>query len=105
MDRATKALIAYGFTVQDDGTLHRGRKDEYYVPTDGGFLHFYRGQRYAFKVKDEFASIAGLDMHKDEHAQFFDMVFPSDWVVAEYEAAAANNEKLAAEAAARKAKG
>ena len=101
MDRATKALIGYGYTQMPDGTLERGRKDERYVPVEGGFLRWYRGKPMCFKIADAWRKVSGLTM--ETHPECFDMVYPAEWVIAEYEAGTANNAKRAAEAAARKA--
>ena len=85
MDRATKALIDYGFTAQPDGSLERGRKGERFVPTEGGFLRFFRGEPMCYTIKPEWANVGGLS--PADKPECFDMVYPSAWVIAEYEAA------------------
>ena len=84
MDRATKALIDYGFRQQPDGSL-AGRKGEVYTPTAGGFLRSINGIPHCFTIKPEWASVGGLS--PADKPECFEMVIPSDWVVAEYEAA------------------
>jgi hypothetical protein len=124
MDRATKALIDYGYTLQEDGSLDRGRKDERYVPVEGfrevldtpagpgqpatykqepvkGFYRYFRGNQMCFRIADRWSGVAGLDPLVQPEC--FEMIYPEDWVIAEYETAVANQTKWAAEAAARKA--
>jgi hypothetical protein len=99
MDRATKALVSYGFTPEADGALTK--KNDRYVPVTGGFLRFFNGAPMCFSIHPDWAGIGGLDpVSKPE---CFEMVYPSSWVIQEYEAAAANRAQWAAEAAARKA--
>lgn len=101
MARAEKALIDYGYTVLPDGSLERGRKGERYVPVEGGFLRWFRGEPMCFKIKAAFATVSGADPKKNPEA--FEMVYPSAWVIEHFETAVANNKRWAAEAAARKA--
>jgi hypothetical protein len=101
MDRATKALVDYGFTQKADGSLYRGRKGEKYVPVEGGFEHYFRGEKMSFSIKSDWAGVGGL--YPTTHPECFEFTFPPEWIINEYETAVANKAQWAAEAAARKA--
>ena len=100
MDKATKALIDYGYTLQEDGSLERGRKGERYVPVEGGFLRWFRGEQMCFKIADNWRKVGGLTVK--EHPECFDMVYPTEWVIEHFEAAVKNNKQWAEEAKIRK---
>lgn len=86
MDEARAALQSYDY-VNEDGRWYHKRKHnttQSWTETEGGFLRFDpdNGGWYPvpYKIKAEFASIGGLDFRYDPHMDFFDWVWPAEYV-------------------------
>lgn len=91
---AATAIIEFGYTHEVDDSLVKykaGRPREKYQPVDGGFLRFTRDdgvwKPVALRVAGAFKGVSGLDMDNPEHAQFFDWVYPDDYLLNIYSTA------------------
>lgn len=94
LEQAMTALVEYGYTHEEDDSLVRykgGFPRDKWAPEGDGFLRFTRDdgvwKPVALRVADSFKGVSGLDMDNPEHAQFFDWVYPADYLLNIYSTA------------------
>lgn len=103
---AEEELVAYGYLPEDGEFVRRkaGKPTNKYVPVEGGFHLFRRedGQwvQAFYKIAPAFEGVSGLDF--DKHPECFDVLFPREFVEAEYGAGNIARRAQEEEASARK---
>ena len=104
---AAEELVEYGYVQDGDDFVKfkAGKPREKWTAVDGGFLRFTRsdGEWVAvpYAVADNWKTVSGLTF--EEHPEAYDLVYPEEYVRAQYEGGNASRAEQAAARAARQA--